>query len=254
MVFRGRFEAELLEDQPDVSLDGLGTEEQRLADRLIGTSLGHQPEDISLPVGELAERRRARAAHQPGDDRRVDDALAVGDPLQRFGEHSDIGNPLFEQVPDAFGDLGEQLHRVPRLEVVGEDEHTDLGVVAPNLLGGDDALIGVCRRHLDVDDDGIRSGRTNHAQQLSRILRRADNLEPGARQKMDDALADEHRVISDDYPHAATSHGRAARMWTDETSVVVTSSRPPIAPTRSCSSTSASGTATASNSMTRTSS
>ncbi len=55
MVVVLREQVELGEDARDVPLDGLGGEEQPLADRLIGSALGHQLEHLSLPFGELVD-------------------------------------------------------------------------------------------------------------------------------------------------------------------------------------------------------
>ena len=98
----------------------------------------------------------ARAPYEPRDDRRVDDALAVGDALQRVDEHGDVGHALLEQVAGALGVLLEQAHRVVRLEVVGEHEHADVaGASARISLRGDEPLVGVGRRHPDVDDRDV---------------------------------------------------------------------------------------------------
>ena len=73
-------EAELVEDLPDVRLDRLRAEEERLADRPVRPPLGHQAEHLALAVGQLVERAAlARALHEARDDRRVDDALALVD-------------------------------------------------------------------------------------------------------------------------------------------------------------------------------
>ena len=45
-------------------------------------------------------------------------------------------------------------------------------------------------------------------EQLGGGLRRANDIEPGAAEEVHDTLADEHRVVGDDYPHVTTSHGR----------------------------------------------
>ena len=49
---------------------------------------------------------------QPRDDRRVDDALAFGDPVQRVREDRDVRYPLLQQVPDPLGVLLEQTERL----------------------------------------------------------------------------------------------------------------------------------------------
>ena len=77
----GRFlEPELLEDLADVRLDVFGLR-KHVADRLVGV-LPRSGRVLALAVGELLQRALlARPVEQPGDDRRVEDALALGEAL-----------------------------------------------------------------------------------------------------------------------------------------------------------------------------
>jgi hypothetical protein len=127
-----------------------------LADAVVRVALGHEAKHLALAVGELFERAGASARHQPGDDCRVDDAFAVADAAERVGEDGDVGDAVLEQVSSALGVLLEQAHRVARLEVVREDQDTDLGVALSYLLGRGEPFVGMCRRHLDVDYDEVR--------------------------------------------------------------------------------------------------
>src|SRR4051794_27361027 len=78
-------EVQLLEDAADVALDGLLAQEQSLGDGPIGPTFGDQRENVALAGGQFAERRRrAGLADEPGDDRRVDDALAGADASDRI--------------------------------------------------------------------------------------------------------------------------------------------------------------------------
>jgi hypothetical protein len=74
--------------------------------------------------------------------------------------------------------LLEQAHRVARLDVLGEDEHAHLRVLGPDLLCGDEAFVGVGRRHADVDDRSVRSGKPNMPEQPVRVLRLRDHVDP----------------------------------------------------------------------------
>jgi hypothetical protein len=81
-VILGRIpQAQLEEDLPDVALHRLRREEQPLGDRLIGAPFGDERQDLELAARQLIER--PAPGEQPRDDRRVDDALARGDALQR---------------------------------------------------------------------------------------------------------------------------------------------------------------------------
>ena len=89
--------------------------------------------------------------------------LALGDPAQRVDEHRDVEDALLEQVADALGVLLEQPQRVARLDVLGEHQHADVGVLGADPLRRDQALVGVGRRHPDVDDRGVRAARAGPA-------------------------------------------------------------------------------------------
>jgi len=80
VISRRLAEPELGDDLADVGLHGLGAKDQLVADALVGVALGHQGEDLTLAVCQLSERAAvAPAGHEPRDDGRVDDALALGD-------------------------------------------------------------------------------------------------------------------------------------------------------------------------------
>ena len=54
-------------------------------------AFGHERQDLELPRGELVELALlARPPDEPGDDRRVEDALAFVDALERVDEHGNI--------------------------------------------------------------------------------------------------------------------------------------------------------------------
>jgi hypothetical protein len=91
-------------DLANMGLDGLGTQVQPLVDRAVAASLRDQLEHLALAVGEQGERAfLTRAPDEPRDDRRIDHALALGDPLWRVCEHGDVRNALLEQMPTRCG-------------------------------------------------------------------------------------------------------------------------------------------------------
>ena len=141
-------------------------------DRLVGPPLGHLGQHLALAVGEHVEWAvLAAALHQPRHDRRVDHALALVDAPQRVGEHRHVRHPLLEQVADPVGDVLEHPDGVADVEVLGQHEHPDGRMVAADRLGGDDPLVGVRRRHLDVDDDHVGRVVGDAAEQLRRRWR-----------------------------------------------------------------------------------
>jgi hypothetical protein len=62
---------------------------------------------------------------------------------------------LLEQTAGAARALVDEPQRVVRLDVLGEDEHADIGMGRGDLRGGLQSLGGVGRRHPDVDDRGV---------------------------------------------------------------------------------------------------
>jgi hypothetical protein len=55
----------------------------------------------------------------------------------------DVEDAFLEQVADPFGMFLDQPHGVTRLDVLGEDEHPDIRMLGADLLGGDEAFVGV---------------------------------------------------------------------------------------------------------------
>ena len=85
----------------------------------------------------------AAATDHPRDDFRIDCAAAVGDADRGLNELLDRPDALLEQVPDAVGAIGEQLHGVALVVVLREDEHCGLG---PALTATSSAARGRRRR------------------------------------------------------------------------------------------------------------
>ena len=176
-------------------------------------ALGDQGEQVDLVVAELGQRASvAGATHEARDDGGVDDALALGDPADGIAKHRDVGDPVLEQVADALGVCLEQTHRIARVEVLREHEDAHIGVVPADRLRGDEALVGVRRRHLDVGDRDRRSLGVDGAQQLLRIRGSRDDLEARVPEQASDSLAEQERVVGDDDPvGAARPRGRLPR-------------------------------------------
>src|SRR5215204_4793171 len=220
---------EFPEDVPHVGLDGLRAQEELLADAVVRMSLGHEQEDLELASGEFVERAaRARSPDHPGDDRRVENALALVDAVQRVDEYGYVRDALLEEVAGALRVLLEQTHGVPRLDVVREHEHSDLGMGAADLLGGDEAFIGVRRRHLDVDDRHVRTGQLHPPHELLGVGGLPDDLESGLFEQPGEPFAKKRFVVGD-----YDSHGSTARSLTLPSPPRSTVSRPSRAPTRS---------------------
>ena len=108
-------EAELLEDRPDVLLDGPLREHERLGDRGVAPALGHLGEDLPLARRQIVERRGVALAiggEQLLDEARIDRRAALGDDLDRGEELAPVVDPFLEQVAAALGPVLEQGQRI----------------------------------------------------------------------------------------------------------------------------------------------
>ena len=138
-----------------------------------------------------------------------------------------MSNTLLEEVARLLRVLLEESDRIARLDVGREHEHCDVGELGADALRGDDSLVRVRRRHLDVDDHRIRLRDCDLAYEPPRILGLADDLDPGLVEQTGDAFAGEHRVVRDHDAHGITALivVPPAELWTEMV--------PSIAPTRS---------------------
>src|SRR4029450_12137747 len=125
----------------------------------------------------------------------------------------------------SFGLLLEEAQGVAGLDVLRQDQDADLGMLSPDGLGGDQALIGMGRRHADVDQGHVRAGQAHLGEQALGVLGLGDPLDAGVAQQPDDSLAGEHGVAGHDYPHGSSAWSR----------VDSTARLPSRAPTRSAS-------------------
>ena len=95
---------ELLEDLRRVRLYGPFGDEQGGRDRRVRSTFGQLGQHLSLPIGQDVERvGLALRVHELGNDRRVDDALAVDEPAKRIQQDCRVEDPLLEQVPKPPG-------------------------------------------------------------------------------------------------------------------------------------------------------
>ena len=161
---------------------------------------------VSSSSGPRARLRATRRDTIVG----IDHALALADPPQRVGEHGDVGHALLEQVARALGHVLQQPHRVVRLEVVREHEHADLRVAAADLLGGDEPVVGVGRRHADVHDGDVRAPRIDHPQQRVGIAAAPDDLEAGVLEQPREPVAQQRLVVGDQDSHGSSASSSCA--------------------------------------------
>ena len=80
------------------------------------------------------------------------------------------------------GECFEQSHGVARLQVLGQDEHTGVGVLIADLRGSDNALVGVGRRHADVDDREVGFRVAYESHEFVDVTSFARDLEAGSQE------------------------------------------------------------------------
>ena len=93
--------------------------------------------------------------HQPRDDRWIDNALAFGNSSNRIAQHGNVVDPILEEIADPLWVLLEEPQRVAGIEVLGEDEHSDVRVQSSDLHRRDEPFVDVCRRHPDVGEHDV---------------------------------------------------------------------------------------------------
>ena len=145
-----------------------GARNSAIADRLVRAALGHQREDLALPLGEVVERHPGPPpADELGDDLRIDHRSPARDPADGLAEVVQVLDAILEQVADATRPIGHEAHGEGRLDVLREDEDADVGaVLGADRLRRPEALVGVGRRHPDVDDRHVRSMAADGLQEL----------------------------------------------------------------------------------------
>jgi hypothetical protein len=222
-------EAELLEDRGDVALDGALADEHLGGDRPVGLALGHRLQHLALALGQGVERAALAAAPEHlRDHLGVEHRAALGDPPHRVEEAVDLGDAVLQQVADALAAVGEQVDRVVLLDVLGEDQDPGPRQLGADRLRRPQPVVGVVGRHPDVDDREVGLVGADLAQQLLGVAGLARDLDPRPLQQPRRALAQQHRVLADHYPHGITARSvvpASAGLWT--------SSSPPSAATRS---------------------
>src|SRR3954451_2910186 len=204
VVFGRGGKRELGEDRAHVLLDRRFGDDQSLGDAGVGEALGHQRQHFALARGELAPHG--------------------------VGELVGVRDAVLEQVADALGGLGQQVHRVGRLEVLGEDEDGGARVSRADLARGAQALVGVVGRHADVGDHDVRVIASDLEQELLGVVGLADDLEAAALEDTGEAFAHEDGVVGDHDPH-----GISSRSVVPPPGRLSTRMRPSSASTRSAS-------------------
>src|SRR3954447_26545140 len=97
-----------------------------------------------------------------------------------------------------------------------------------DLERGAQSLVGLRRRHADVEDRDVGRARRHLFQEVLGGRALPDDVEAGLAEQPHDALAQENIIVGDDHPH-----GRSARIVVPSPGRLVTWRRPSSASTRS---------------------
>src|SRR5579871_2276082 len=128
---------------------------------------------------------------------------ALGDAGERVDEVADVGHPVLEQVTCPGRGAGEQFGGRPRLDVLGEHQHADLGEVLVDLLGGAQPLIGVRGRHPHVDDRHVRPVLLDRTAQRVGVGYRGEHVVAAAGEGLGEPVAHDRGVLGYDDTHQA---------------------------------------------------
>ena len=133
MVVGRLLELELHEHVVDVGFDRLVAHHEPSGDRVVRSAFGHQAQHFVFTLGQLTERIGVTAAsYQTRDDRRIDDALPLRDPVEGIGEDGDIREPFLEEISHSLGVFLQQSTGESGIQMVRENEDADLRMGPPS--------------------------------------------------------------------------------------------------------------------------
>ena len=137
-------------------LDGTVAHEQGLRDGRVVAARGHDRENFPLAVGEPQQRPViGSTGEQRLDHQRVEDGTATSHLSQCADQLVQIADSLLEQVAPPGHAIAQQVEGVVLLDVLREDDDTDLGMLGVDPSCRLDALVRVRRRHPDVGEHRV---------------------------------------------------------------------------------------------------
>src|SRR3954451_15722204 len=197
-------QVELVEDLAGLGLHRVARGLQALGDGLVGEALGDQPEDLALAPRELGQRSAGPGPRdQALDDLRVDHATAVRHAAHGVEQRLDLADAVLDQVAAPRLLTLHEAQGVGELQALGEHEDADLGVLAADVLGGDEPLVGPRRRHADVDQGDVGAVALDLAIERVGIGGEARDVDAALAQQRRHAVAHVGRVVADDHADGA---------------------------------------------------
>ena len=125
----------------------------------------------SRGVSASSGSRAAPAPEHPRDDLGVERRPALRDRAHGLDEVAEVGDAVLEQVADAARVVADELGHEALDQVLGEHEHADVRLPAPDLDRRPQPVVGEVRRHPDVDHRDVGLVRADLAQQVRRVAR-----------------------------------------------------------------------------------
>src|SRR3954447_18679981 len=165
-------------------------------------------------------------SEQTPDDLRVKRRASRGDAGQRVEEVVDVEHAVLEQVAEAAA--GHQLDRVASLDVLREQQDAEVRVGRSQAACYLCAIVGVIRRHADVDDRHVGLGLVDGGFKRVGVGGPGDDLVAGIVEQAGASLPTQRPALSDHDPHGTT-----ASTVVPCPSLLASASAPPSALTRS---------------------
>lgn len=129
----------------------------------------------------------ATAQQQLGNDLRVKGCPACRNTLERIHELLDVRDALLEQVADTARLRGEQVGRVPLLDILREEQHRRVGPLPPDHQRGPHALVTETGRHPYIDQGELGLVLLDRREQRIRVVRLGGHLEARHLEDLDQA-------------------------------------------------------------------
>ena len=139
----------------------------------------------------------------------------AGDAPEGVHELTDVADTILEQVPDAAGAVGQELHRVLPFDVLAEHEHRCARDAPACLDGRAQAFVALRGWHADVDHGHVGLVLHDGIDQRRPVADLGDDRAPGFLDQPGDPLADERRILGDDDAKWCGFHGWMMRVRPD---------------------------------------
>ncbi|GII05350.1 hypothetical protein Pta02_73580 [Planobispora takensis] len=163
---------------------------------------------MALPLREAVQGVvfPASRGQELGDDLRIEDGLAGGDPRQRVHEVAHVGDAVLEQIADSVRARREQLRGESRLDVLGEDQNAGSVRFPAQEEGRAQTLVGEGGRQADVDHGDIGPMLGHGRAQRVAVAHGGHHVVTVGAQQLGQAIPQDDGVFGDDDAHGQAAH------------------------------------------------